>query len=83
MTEFLDTSDLDLSPEQYEAAIAEILETGTFDTRERVLRAAVALLLDRHRKFMAFLDAGFEGESIPAEQVFEELRALIPDRRAG
>lgn len=65
-----------------DAAFAELEASGAYASREAITRAGVLLLLRQHREFMAFLDKGLEGKTIPADEVFAEMREMIA-KRAG
>ena len=75
----------DLPPEIESFVEHEVL-TGAYASREELIVAAVTLLqqrqaeLDQLRKEIA---EGMEGEGIPAEQVFAELRAKYGSRQAS
>lgn len=79
------TTKIDLGP-RAEDAIAELVRSGRYGSRDDVLREGVRLLLDREAK-LAELDAKIHegladieaGRVSPAEEVFAELRKRFVD----
>ena len=65
-----------------EAAFRELEASQGYASRDAIVRAGVLLLLEKHREFVAFLEKGFEGPSRPADEVFDEVDAMIA-KRAG
>jgi len=65
-------------PPDLELFIKQQIFAGEFASREELIVVAVDLLRQREaamKKLRADIDRGFEGDGIPAEQVFAQLRA--------
>jgi putative addiction module CopG family antidote len=65
-------------PPDIESFVTQELSAGEFASRDELIVAAVDLLRQRKvalEKLKADIARGFEGEGIPAEQVFAQLRA--------
>lgn len=78
----------------YEAFIDRMIATGRYDTAGDVVMEALSLLEDREAgrqvrvaRMRAQIDEGLEdlkaGRTVPAEQVFSELRAMIDRARSS
>jgi antitoxin ParD1/3/4 len=65
-------------PPEIETFVARELEAGKFSSRDELIIAAVDLLRRRkadHEALRQEIEKGMEGEGIPAEKVFAELKA--------
>jgi putative addiction module CopG family antidote len=65
-------------PPAIEAFVEREVSSGAYASREDLIVAAVELLKQHqadHARLQADIGEGMEGEGIPAEQVFAELRA--------
>ena len=64
-------------PPEVESFVDGQVATGAYSSREQVIIAAVELLRQRRAdlaRLKADIEEGLQGEGVPAEQVFAELR---------
>jgi putative addiction module CopG family antidote len=73
-------------PPEVESFVDREVAMGTYASREDVIVAAVELLRQRQAdlaRLKADIEEGLQGEGIPAEQVFAELRRKFAIAPAG